>query len=193
MTAAELISLVKAAAVPSVAFLGVVIASTQAAVAWQKLKLDLFEKRFVVFEAYRTLIGEIIRKGAADEKDTYNFAVHLVQAELLFGDEVVNFLEGIHDTSIELKICRDNVREPGNPDRKQYAEQSKMLMHWIIAQDVHAKKLFKPYIKLDHSDIRFRRHSEYAEPPLIYMKRTAKTSSKLNPLRVALGRRHRGR
>lgn len=56
-------SVVSSLLVPVIAVLGAVIAYRQWRVAQNKLKLDLFDRRFAIFDAARKLIASILASG----------------------------------------------------------------------------------------------------------------------------------
>lgn len=172
MTIREATDFLQALAVPSIALLGTAIASAQAFIAWQKLKLDLFEKRFAVFEAYRKLMGAAIRNGTVPEPDLYEFGRGILNAELLFGDEVVEYLNSVRIAAIELNYCRQMLADQATQDRPSFANQSAALMRWLIGQDRVASQVFRPYLRFNHRDLALgRRASPPSAPPLLFMRR----------------------
>lgn len=172
MTALAATALIQALAVPSIALLGTAIASAQALIAWQKLKLDLFEKRFAVFEAYRNLMRAAIRHGTVPESDLYEFGQGILNAELLFGSEVVEYLNSIRIAALELNYCRQMLQEQAGSERPPFAKQSAELMRWLVGQDRVASRVFKPYLRFNHRDFSLIRRTSPppSAPPVKFMK-----------------------
>ena len=68
------------------------IAFLQWQTAREKVLLDLFDKRFAVYEELRSVMGRHLGSGI-DEPAFYNFVRTVSRAKFLFGPEVQTFLE----------------------------------------------------------------------------------------------------
>ena len=60
---------------PTVAVIGSLVAYRQWVLARNKLKLDLFERRFAVYEAARNLLASIMTSGKAKDAEIFKFMV----------------------------------------------------------------------------------------------------------------------
>jgi len=83
----------------SKALLTPLIAIDAAYVAWQqlqtnrrKLKLDLFEKRYLIFEKIGEFIGSILTSGKVSPGREMQFLVDTKAVGLLFGDDISGFV-----------------------------------------------------------------------------------------------------
>lgn len=74
------------------AFVGI-ITFLQWVTAREKIVLDLFDKRFDVYEELRSAIAYQIRYSRVDEEHYFKFARAVSRAKLLFGPEVFSVLE----------------------------------------------------------------------------------------------------
>lgn len=65
----------------------------QFVVARQKVRLDLFDKRFAVYEELRLSIGEQLKYNHVYDVNYFKFARAAARAKFLFGSEVSQYLE----------------------------------------------------------------------------------------------------
>jgi len=128
------------------AFIGAIvtfIAFLQWTTARQKVLLDLFDKRFAVYEELREVIGRHLGQGAASFEDVGRFKRTADRAQFLFGPEVTNFLE---ERRLDLTHAAYQDRSPPSPvseDRRQAVEEKlvarlnrltdffRTLMYWL--------------------------------------------------------------
>jgi hypothetical protein len=75
-----------------IAFIVAVIAFLQWQTAREKVLLDLFDKRFAVYDEVRAVVGRHITAGI-DQRDIFDFARAASRAQFLFGPEVHTFLD----------------------------------------------------------------------------------------------------
>ena len=79
---------------PTVAVLGAMIGYRQWRLAQNKLKLDLFDRRFKVYEAARDLLASIMTSGKAMDDKVFKFLVATREAKWLLDIDVANYLGG---------------------------------------------------------------------------------------------------
>lgn len=102
------------------------IANTQAETARRKLKLDLFARRVIVYDAARTAIGEIGGSGRTNPDIERNFLIGTAGAKFLFEKDIVEFL----DKRLWEQICSLGEAQamtegaPPSEERKKYALQA---------------------------------------------------------------------
>lgn len=75
--------------------LAVYIARQQWRTNAEKSKLDLFDRRFRVFEEVRTILGLMHTSGVKDLQ-LFEFLTKTVEAEFLFGSEIKDYREEIY-------------------------------------------------------------------------------------------------
>ena len=78
---------------PTVAVLGSLIAYRQWRLAQNKLKLDLFDRRFSVYEAARNLLASIMTSGKAKDEEIFKFMVATREAKWVLNAQVAEYLE----------------------------------------------------------------------------------------------------
>jgi len=67
----------------------------QWATARDKLRLDLFEKRYAYFIALRDFMIFVIQHGQPDQKSFNEFSREMVGAEFVFSQELIKYIESV--------------------------------------------------------------------------------------------------
>lgn len=91
---------------PTVAVLGSFIAYRQWRTAQNKLKFDLFDRRFAVYEASRDLLASVMTSGKAKDEEVFKFKFLSAtrEAKWLLNNEVATYLE--KELYYKAIICR---------------------------------------------------------------------------------------
>jgi hypothetical protein len=141
---------IQAIAVLVIAGVGVRIAYKQARIAEGKLNLDLFDKRFAVFDAARDMIGKFLREGHIDTQDILIFSANVADAAFLFEWEVEEYLTELrkkaaaaHAKTEQLKAMRDNDKR-----RDKLIDDIAEIELALGTEHERLVKVFKPYLQL---------------------------------------------
>jgi hypothetical protein len=86
------ITILSALLTPIIAILSLLIAANQWITAKRKLKLDLYEKRLVVYAATRHAIGEIVTSGQTNPQIEVMFLQGIAGSKWLFDKKMVAYL-----------------------------------------------------------------------------------------------------
>ncbi|MCP1573954.1 hypothetical protein J2S30_002333 [Herbaspirillum rubrisubalbicans] len=137
---------------PLIAVLGVCIATQQWRTAQSKLKFDLFEKRFSVYDAARNLIGSIMSSGKAKDEELFKFLAGTREAKWLFNAEVANYLEKqLYDPAIELQCLASELEGvPVGEARTKNVRRQADIKKTINAQFDELDRQFAPFLQLKH-------------------------------------------
>lgn len=135
----------------TVGIAGWFIARHQAAVATAKLKLDLFEKRYPIFEETWRIMSEVVSKGTRETNYGLGtpFNNFIPRARFLFGPEVAQYLSDAASKWAHLRGLEPLIGggSPGAPER---AEARAKLLEWFANQaDTGVKELFAPYLNFE--------------------------------------------
>ena len=127
-----------------------VMAHRQAAVAEGKLKLDLFEQRFPIFQETWEIMSLVVMKGTREKNYglSHPFANFTPRARFLFGEDVGDYLSKAASNWIELNgyegECDDAV------SRAQHAARVAELKRWFHEQaSTGVKDVFAPYLSFE--------------------------------------------
>lgn len=125
------------------------VARQQKHLAKEKLKHDLFDRRYRVYEAARQFIGQTSNEKISKE-DMLAFHVGTVTAPFLFGPEVAAYLKTLKVTVARHQGRSTQMqRHPGDPNLPQIFDKHLETMDWLFAQHDAITEIFLPYLGFD--------------------------------------------
>ncbi len=137
---------------PVVAIIGSIIAYRQSRIAQNKLKLDLFEKRLLIYEAARGFLGSIMTSGRVKSEEEFKYLSGTRGAVWLYDEQIVDYL----DKEIWLKTSRlaalqaELEGEPVGDTRTKNVQSQSEIKTWLVEQQRVMEQKFAPYLKLSH-------------------------------------------
>lgn len=134
----------------TVGIVGGFIAYRQAAVAKAKLKLDLFEKRYPIFQQTWEIMSEVVMKGTREKNYglSHPFANFMPQARFLYGKEVEAYLSDAVSKWLERNAYEAERDDPAAA--AQHAARVRELKNWFHAQaSTGLRVLFDPYLDFE--------------------------------------------
>ena len=137
---------------PIVAVLGSFIAFRQWRLAQNKLKLELFDRRFSVYEAARTLLASIMTSGKAKDEEVLKFMVATREAKWLLNESVSEYLDKqLHHKAIDLQTLASELEGVGVGEQrtKNVHAQADIKKFFMAQYDVLDEK-FTPFLQLRH-------------------------------------------
>ena len=139
----------QALSVPTIAAVGVFLVWQQARIARAKVRHDLFDRRFAVFEAARTLLARVMAKGNATAEDVNRYSLGVIDAQFLLSREVQDYLFEIRRRVIALGTFGKALQEmPAGIEKETLARREAEELAWLAAQiDVLPEK-FRPFLTL---------------------------------------------
>lgn len=137
---------------PTVAILGLYIAYCQYRAAQNKLKMDLFDKRFAVYDASRNLIKSIISSGKAQDDQMHLFLAGTREAKWLFKEEIDYYLNNqLWGKVVDLQTLEAELQSmPVGEDRIKKVHEQSEIKKWMIKQLHELDVKFASYLKLSH-------------------------------------------
>ncbi len=121
-----------------------------------KLKLDLFEKRYKVYEATRTFLNTILSRQKYTQEDLNVFFVATSDCEMLFGRNTSDYLKEIRTKAEKMMLAKEEMLNSDfdTEERKLYMLEEQENRYWLDDQIIGGKMnaIFKPHI--DFSNIR---------------------------------------
>jgi hypothetical protein len=141
------------------AFVALVIGLVAAGIAWRqhavaqtKLKLDLFDRRYQVFERAWKFLSEVVQTGPGDGLGDYaseEFTDVIPQAGFLFGGEIQDYLHRVMQKRKELWAIRSRIKSNRCVTPLEDIERQQDLMIWFYEQAVTGvRSKFAPYLDL---------------------------------------------
>jgi hypothetical protein len=120
---------------------------------WQtgnyRLRLDMFDRRYAMYEATKFLLGTIAVNGAVTSKDFTDFREKIRGAEFIFDGETRQFFQGILDQSWRAYMARSrqgHVKEGATLDK--LLDEEEECLRLVSAQGKNLEKLFSKYLDL---------------------------------------------
>jgi len=121
----------------------------QAKTAKDKVRLDNFERRYAVFEAFRIFVKDLLRHAKIDEQKFHEFSISTADVDFLFGKEVSNYVEEFRARAIKMLVAQGNLSgEPTGEYRQKLTQTKHEEVAWFADQHDNLKKLYHPYLHL---------------------------------------------
>ena len=137
---------------PTVAVIGSLVAYRQWVLARNKLKLDLFERRFAVYEAARNLLASIMTSGKAKDAEIFKFMVATREAKWVLNPAVAEYLDKqLYHMALELQALSaelDGV--PIGEERTSNVRRQGEIKKWFLEQYDVLDSHFSSFLQLGH-------------------------------------------
>jgi hypothetical protein len=125
----------------------VVIAWQQWRVAKNKLRLDLFDRRYKVYDATRKFLAVILREAKLTDPQLFEFYAGTSDAEFFFGAEVVDYLEQIRKRALHMQTAAQIFEPlPVGEERSSHVQKHHDDLVWLTEQITVMSKVFAPYL-----------------------------------------------
>jgi len=135
---------------PVIAFFAVYVAASQWNTARSKLRLDLFEKRYTIYEATQKFIGSIVTSGKVRDDSMFEYMTATRAAKWVVSHDVDEYLErDLYKPAIELQSIQSMLEGApiGEERTKNVARQLELKIHFN-AQYKQLDLWFSAYLKL---------------------------------------------
>ena len=127
-------------------------------IAWQqwntnrnKLKLDLFEKRFSVFQATRHFLSAVLRDGRVKREDLEAFRLGILDAVFLFDKQTSDYLWDLHKTALKaVRYASSLEGVPVGEERSNLVEQESEQVKILTDSLGNLQGQFEKFLKLGH-------------------------------------------
>ena len=98
------IDLLSALTMPIIATIGIYIAYQQRAINKNRLKHELFDKKYLIFEATKEFIFAIIQDPTVKDEDANKFLNGTKGALFIFETDIVDYLNTLYEKAIKLRV-----------------------------------------------------------------------------------------
>ena len=117
-----------------------------------KLRLDLFEKRYKVFRTLMEFLAFIFTFGNADPKKIMTFKADTNDSIFLFEEEISSYIEKVYDKAWEIhsanfKLEHHKIREETQEQTDATFKNREEVWQWFSNELKKAPEIFKPYLK----------------------------------------------
>ena len=118
-----------------IAFLVALIAWGQWQVARNKLRLDLFDRRFKVFDATRKFVASIVRDAKRLDEELFLFYGATSDATFLFGSDVETYLTEIRKRACDMELSQNLCSPlPVGEERNRHSQDCHEHLLWFGRQ-----------------------------------------------------------
>jgi hypothetical protein len=137
---------------PLLAIFGAIIAWRQSCISKNKLKLDLFEKRFAVYNKARNMLGEIMMEGKLTNQELQKYGAGIQEAKWLFDDQVAKYLgEELWGRAVDLQNYDAELDgKPSGDERTSLINDRNNLKQWFFSQYKALDSKFDKFLKMSH-------------------------------------------
>jgi hypothetical protein len=149
--ARDWIDVLQALLTPTIALIAVGIGYAQWWIARNKLKLDLFDRRWAVYIATREMLSEMFTHGKTSAEAEQRFLQGIRGASWLFDARVDAYLRSEVWAKVALLNAANSMLEPTAPPqgREDAAKKKFEIMRWVSEQDVAVDALFDRFLRMD--------------------------------------------
>jgi hypothetical protein len=134
--------------VAAISGLGAWIAYKQARIATAKLNLDLYDRRFKVFEAARAFLSVFLTEGKFTPEELTKFTAATSEAVFLFGEDVPRYLDNLRKNAFtHWNTERESKRAPDDK-LGQLVDRLALMENEMSEEIPRMVEVFKPYLKL---------------------------------------------
>ncbi len=140
---------------PFIACIAVYIAYQQHKTARYRLRLDLYNKRFNVFNSTKSLLGKIVRSGDVTNEELLDFLGSTDEAIFLFKQDISDYLEGLYQKGLTLQRLEKSIHS-SDFSKIEVKEQEKILdkrgeiFSWFIKQFEVCQQKFGEYLNFEN-------------------------------------------
>lgn len=140
----------------TVGFAAAFVSILQWRLAKRKLRLDLFDRRYKVYEGTRKFLSVILRDATFKDADLFEFYAATSDAEFLFGDDITRYLKEIRVRAVDMRTHEHIFRPlPVGEERSKHVEANADQLMWLGNQLAELKRPFLPYMSFAEIDDRF--------------------------------------
>lgn len=133
---------------PLIAILAIYIAFKQYRIQRYKLRFDLYDRRFKIFERIKEFISKIGPKNRMESKEIGIFYTSIIEYRFLFDQDVNDFIDELVEKVEEFDIvCTDIVSyQKDTPEREKLEEQREKLRWWMMERLKELPDRFEKYL-----------------------------------------------
>lgn len=145
----DLIDIGSALAVPIIAFIAVYVAWRQWKLDQRRLRHELFDRNFRVYEAVLGFLGSVISSGKAKDEHLYRFRGETRAAKFLLGEDIHQLLDEIYEKAIDLQTLDAELEGvPVGEERTANVRKQGEIKKWLYRQFEEVDKRFESSLGL---------------------------------------------
>jgi hypothetical protein len=111
----------------------------------QRLKAELYDRRFMAYETLMDTIGEAMRNGDISDEQLQKFNIQRRNSHFLFGEKLYEFLEEIYNKLVDLQT----MNRASTDEKAKNAKKKADLMVWLYDQIGIARDKFQDDLSVE--------------------------------------------
>lgn len=113
-----------------------------------RLRLELYEKRFSIYEGLKEFLEKIIIQFDVTDKDLREFRIKTNEAEFLFEEDIIHYLKKVSDEGTKLYSYNCQIKRGETPPPwPKDPEDIKGAKTWLQDQLKESKNKFSKYMR----------------------------------------------
>lgn len=124
---------------PGIAIIGAIIAFMQAHTNRMRLKHELFDRRYEIYNAAASFLADIAREGTCSNQRGFQYLRETAGAEFIFDEDIKGYLDMVYKESVYLHL---------HTQTKDWDKEAESLIR-LSAELTNASEVFAKYLKLD--------------------------------------------
>jgi hypothetical protein len=136
---------------PTIAVFGSLIAIQQWLTNRRRLKYELFDRRFKVYDTAKSFLNQFYANRHPTDEELYRFRLNTRESHFLFDEDIANYLEGWITKAYEVKTLDAELAPlPVGDARSENVRKQREIFDWFLMQQEVLEDKFEPYLKLKH-------------------------------------------
>jgi hypothetical protein len=134
---------------PMLAVITVIIIILQYRLAKYFWRLDLFEKRYSIYNSSIEFISKIVSNAKITNDELFSFLRNTRDRDFLFADDIKKYLNELYSRALELYSLENKLKsEPVGEQRNSDCDEESELLKWFSSQYDIARIKFGKYLSI---------------------------------------------
>ena len=114
----------------------------------EKLKLDLFEKRFSVYKGVQIFLSQIMQEGKLNLDSLWELQKATQEAEFLFETEIPKYIDSIRSKALKMRTIQSKYENmPTGDERSRLVDKEHTIFTELTNGLPALSQVFMPYLK----------------------------------------------
>jgi hypothetical protein len=114
--------------------------------AHDKLRLDLFDRRYKIYKATRDFLGVILGRATFTDSELFQFYAGMDGSDFLFGSDIADYYKQIRTRALDMRLKNTQWQSKQGEERTRLIEAEHQHLMWLSEQLTSAPKVFAPYL-----------------------------------------------
>lgn len=134
----------------AIALMLAVIAYQQWKVNKSRLRHEMFDRRYAMYEATKKLTAAVIQKGTPEKEDIDSYFSATAGARFIFSDQVGQHLEEMFDRAIGLQRIERRLKyEKDMEKRTKLLDEEEEIFEWFLEHMKKMPDILRPYLAIE--------------------------------------------